>query len=537
MPSSISSACPLLVTGFLVLLTLALGAGGPFTGPALAEDRGEDQDPPPIPEAARATVDGRPLPLQVAFSPEGLLVAVEPVVRLLGGTLRSDPSGQGWFLTLGDVEVAFGPDSDAITRNTEIVPLSRDPAVAAGVGVMAPLDFFERTFGDVMGYRFLWDSTDQTLRIQRAERQEMEVSWDVVHLQGVTTVVFQFPSEPQHRVVRETGSVAVELVGAVLPRELWGSVPLDDPLVRSLEVQPESLRLDLAANAGAESYSLERPFRLVFDVHRQTRSGMADPSALEPPSPRPGLRTIVIDPGHGGAETGAIGPSGVAEKDLTLQLARSLKRRLRSRLPVRVVLTRNDDSALPLASRTAIANQNKGDLFLSIHLNSVVGATSARGAETYFLALEASDERAAQAAELENRSNGEAPGSPDGESDPLYDLQLILWDLAQSHHLAESQRLARLIQEELNGALGLRDRGVKQAPFKVLMGAAMPAVLVELGFLSNSQEEERLQDPAYRGQLVDALVRAISRYRVLVQADSSDPPGEAREGTDTGDTP
>ncbi|MDX1643730.1 MAG: N-acetylmuramoyl-L-alanine amidase, partial [Thermoanaerobaculia bacterium] len=96
-------------------------------------------------------------------------------------------------------------------------------------------------------------------------------------------------------------------------------------------------------------------------------------------------------------------------------------------------------------------------------------------------------------------------------------LDLILWDLAQSHHLAESQRFARLIQEELNGALGLTDRGVKQAPFRVLRGAAMPAVLVELGFLSNPEEERKLQDPAYRTQLVDALVRATQRYRALAQ--------------------
>jgi N-acetylmuramoyl-L-alanine amidase len=99
----------------------------------------------------------------------------------------------------------------------------------------------------------------------------------------------------------------------------------------------------------------------------------------------------------------------------------------------------------------------------------------------------------------------------------MQDLQLILWDLAQSQHLAESQRFAKLVQGELNQALQLRDRGVKQAPFRVLRGAAMPAVLVELGFLSNPDEEKKLQDPEYRGQLIAALARAIQRYKALVE--------------------
>ena len=256
--------------------------------------------------------------------------------------------------------------------------------------------------------------------------------------------------------------------------------------------------------------------------------------APAPPTPSRGLRTVVIDPGHGGEESGAVGPSGLLEKDLTLEIARTLRDRLRQRLPVKVVLTRDDDSLLPLDTRSAIANQNKADLFISIHLNSYLGA-EARGAETYFLSTEASDSRAAQTAELENAAGD------GGDDEALYDLQLILWDLAQSYHLAASQRVANLIQEELNGALGLRDRGVKQAPFRVLMGAAMPAVLVELGFLSNPDEETRLRDPKYRADLVDALVRAIARFRSEVEVSdgrlgTEPPPAAGAAGTD-GDGP
>jgi N-acetylmuramoyl-L-alanine amidase len=178
--------------------------------------------------------------------------------------------------------------------------------------------------------------------------------------------------------------------------------------------------------------------------------------------------------------------------------------KLQAALPVRVVLTRDEDADLPLETRSALANQLKAELFVSLHLNSSFGQ-AATGAETYFLSLDASDERAQRAADEANQAAT--------AGDPLTDLQLILWDMAQTRHLAESQRLASLIQEELNVTLGLRNRGVKQAPFVVLMGAAMPAVLVEFGFLSNPEEVERLGDPEYQNRLAQALTRALVRYR------------------------
>ena len=304
---------------------------------------------------------------------------------------------------------------------------------------------------------------------------------------------------------------------------------MSDPLVEDVRVVPDRVRIDLARGAEAESYTLERPFRIVFDVViREEPEDVAEEiEDVEPPRDRPGLNMIVIDPGHGGVETGAVGADGVLEKDLTLTLARLLRDRLRQELPVRVVLTRDDDVTLAHDARPAVANQNKADLFISIHLNSSLGST-AHGAETYFLSNEASDARAAAAAEAENRSA--RAGADSSDEDPLYDLQLILWDLAQSHHLSESQRVATLIQRELNSTLGLRDRGVKQAPFRVLMGAAMPAVLVELGFLSNPSEAAKLDDPAYRSELVAALVRAVGQYRAQLEGTPDEPADGRRRG-------
>jgi N-acetylmuramoyl-L-alanine amidase len=221
------------------------------------------------------------------------------------------------------------------------------------------------------------------------------------------------------------------------------------------------------------------------------------------------LPVIVLDPGHGGVETGATGPSGLQEKALTLDLAQRLKSRL-ERQGATVVLTRDDDRILPLDDRTAIANHNRAMLFISIHLNASK-RKAAVGAETYFLSTGATDDEARTLAGLENKAY-ESPGS-DGQAQPKsppdHGLELILWDLAQNSFLAESSRLAEAVQAELNTATGVRDRGVRQAPFRVLMGATMPAVLIEAGFISNPEEEARFKDDAYKDKVVDAIARAV----------------------------
>lgn len=478
-------------------------------------------------------MEGQEIPVSVAQTYRGPLVSVEPLVKALGGRLERS-LGPGRVLELEGVRFIFGPESNALVRDDEILSLSQRPA-GTEAGLLVPLDLLESIYGDLQGYRFAWSEDSEILLVRRPEMGETSVSVDVVHLQGVSTLVLRFPERPRYQIEEHPGGFDVALRGlTVSPTDRRRNTP-DDPLVRSVDVGTSRIRIGLAAGVETSSYTLEDPFRLVFDIHRTRAATRPAPGReeepLDPATPQEGIRTIVIDPGHGGAEVGAIGPSGTQEKDLSLALARALKTRLESRLPVKVVLTRTGDSHVPLDTRTAVANQNKADLFLSIHLNSAAGA-SARGAETYFLSLQASDARAAQAAEAENQAA--LPG--DETADPLYDLHLILWDLAQSHHLAESQAIARLIQEELNGALGLRDRGVKQAPFRVLMGAAMPAVLVELGFLSNPEEEERLLDPSYRSELVGALVRAISRYRAQVESRGTTSTAEAMPEEDTVET-
>jgi N-acetylmuramoyl-L-alanine amidase len=466
---------------------------------------GQEPEPPPEPvvlERGSATLEvgGARVGLVAWSSPAGPLFAIAPIVERLGGRLAIAPVGGGHQLDVSGSSFLFGPGSATLAVGESLEPLSQAP-IAAAEGLLVPLDLLTRVYA-AGGTTFDWDPAARRLTAARQSLRRVPVAVDVATLQGVTTVVLEFDARLDYRVAESGRDVRIQVLGAELA---GGERPPAAPLVAALEVRAQEILLQLEPGAAVERYELENPFRLVFEVFARVEPAGAVPAPFRPPVPRTGPETIVLDPGHGGSDTGAVGPGGVREKDVTLALARRLAAALRSRLPVRVVLTRDEDAELPLAVRAAIGNQLEADLFLSLHLNSSYGR-SARGTETYFLSLEASDERAAEAAAAANAANGGAP-------DPTTDLQLILWDMAQAQHLAESQQLAKLVQEELNSALGLRDRGVKQAPFTVLMGAAMPAVLVELGFLSNPEEEERLADPAHQTALTDALVRAIARFR------------------------
>jgi N-acetylmuramoyl-L-alanine amidase len=220
---------------------------------------------------------------------------------------------------------------------------------------------------------------------------------------------------------------------------------------------------------------------------------------------------VVIDPGHGGDQEGALSPSGEKEKDVALDLSLRIARRLR-KLGGKVILTRTGDISVPLANRAAIATALRADLFVSVHLNSMPTAEQRRrhsGIETYFLSADATDTHASAVAARENadRLAGEA------EPDPDDTVAGILSDLEDAASLQGSSRLAYAIHERLVGTLGAEDRGVKQAPFYVLAGARMPAVLLEVGFISNPEEAAKLRSREYRERIADAVAEGVRAFR------------------------
>jgi N-acetylmuramoyl-L-alanine amidase len=214
---------------------------------------------------------------------------------------------------------------------------------------------------------------------------------------------------------------------------------------------------------------------------------------------------IVIDPGHGGHDTGTIGPEGLEEKDLVLDVGRRLGKMLETRLGAEVVYTRKDDTFIPLETRTAVANQARADLFVSIHANSSHDP-SARGVETYYLNFTSSPE----ALEVAARENAVSEKS-------VYELQDLVKKIALKEKIEESREFAGDVQQSLHSGLatkspGIRDRGVKKAPFIVLIGANMPSILAEISFVSNPGDEHRLETGEYRQRIAESLYRGIAKY-------------------------
>lgn len=228
-------------------------------------------------------------------------------------------------------------------------------------------------------------------------------------------------------------------------------------------------------------------------------------AAREPPL------VAVIDPGHGGDQEGAVSPAGEKEKDLALDLALRISRRLKA-LGAKVILTRTGDIAVPLANRPALATALGADVFVSVHLNSMPTAEQRRrfsGVETYFLSPDATDTHASAVAARENADRlAGAPGA-----DPNDPVAAILSDLADAAALQGSSRLAYAVHERLVTTLGAEDLGVKQAPFYVLAGARMPAVLLELGFISNEEDAAKLRRREYRERIAQAVAEGVRAFR------------------------
>ncbi len=214
---------------------------------------------------------------------------------------------------------------------------------------------------------------------------------------------------------------------------------------------------------------------------------------------------IVIDAGHGGHDTGTIGPNGLLEKDLVLDVSLRLGRMLQGKMGAEVIYTRDDDTFIPLETRTAIANQHQADLFISIHANSSQDP-SARGVETYYLNFNPSPD----ALEVAARENAVSEKS-------VHELGDLVKKIALKEKVEESREFAADVDHSLYQGLAgkdktMRDRGVKKAPFIVLIGANMPSILAEISFVSNPGDERKLQTPEYRQKIAESLYKGVARY-------------------------
>ena len=349
-----------------------------------------------------------------------------------------------------------------------------------------------------------------------------------------TRLVISVDGAVQHRVGRlhDPDRLYFDLIGAQLAPHLQGqALEVADQTVsavRAAQNQPDVVRvvLDVKTLPDYHVFTMPQPYRLVIDLKGATAS---TPAQAQPPQPRqealtaprsgaavnaaaPSRRSsardyrwhVIVDAGHGGKDPGATGVSGVIEKDVVLDIAKRLRDLMQREPQWRVTLTRDTDVFIPLEERTAIANASGADLFVSIHANAAE-RSDAHGIETYFLDL-ASDEQSMRVAARENATTVSKVNA----------LQRILRDLSMTSKRNESSLLAGSVQRAMVHAPGAgkngRDLGVKHAPFLVLMGAEMPSILVETGFLSHPGEERKLADPKYRAQAARAIFSGIKAY-------------------------
>ncbi|HSB36658.1 MAG TPA: N-acetylmuramoyl-L-alanine amidase [Thermoanaerobaculia bacterium] len=448
---------------------------------------------------------GSSLPLRVEEAEGRVFAAVADVVVAFEGTVAFDERTRSFEVTVKGRTAVFGTDAPVAVVDTKLVSLSA-PARARGALAFGDAEFLSRVLGPLTGLSFTWDAGRRTLMAARPETPEITVEATVADVGDTTKVVFRFSRPPQYRVEKTHDAVVLKFPGVSLlpgaPEKLS-----DSPLVVRVNIRGTEAVVTLREKGLATNvYPLGAPPRLVVDV---TRASASSSSSVLTPAPASRVRTVVLDPGHGGAEEGARGPAGLFEKDATLALAKTVQDVL-TRRGYRTVLTRSSDTGVGLEDRAASANAAKADVFVSLHANAS-RAPNAHGTEVFYLSLDASDRAAALLAESENRA-GDSPTPSAEKNAAARDLDLILWDLAQNQHLGASARLAEIIQSDFNRLLGVTTRGVKQAPFRVLIGVNAPAVLVEVAFITNPDEERKLGAEEFRRQTAETLAGSLDAF-------------------------
>jgi N-acetylmuramoyl-L-alanine amidase len=469
--------------------------------------------------------DGRkPLPITAINNQE--YIAVDDVNTAFGTTSREDRVAGGLVITARGQSIVLTADQNVVSVAGRLVSLPA-PVLRRDNRWLVPVDFLPRALSSALNTRI-----DYRRGVRLLIVGDMRVPRVVARIDAGTTnvaVTFDVTPNTEARVTAQAGRLvvqfeadALELSVPLLPQQgfLTAVAQGDTPSTVALTLGPRyaSHRVTTTqADAGSG--------RITIDLLPSTTDVAAAPTTPPPattPSPAPdtrlliptqgpatGLRTVVLDPGHGGDELGTQGSKGTLEKEVTLSVARRLRTLIESRLGLKVFLTRDDDRTMSLDERSAFANNHRADVFLSIHANSAV-RPSLRGAEVYYLTVERADEEARKRADA---NSAILPALGGGNRT----IDLILWETAQARYLEQSASLAGFIEEALAARVEMSPRAVQQAPFRVLVGANMPAALVEIGYLSNAEQEMQLTTPAYQEQVALAMLDALIKFRALLE--------------------
>ena len=485
------------------VLLLALVTGAPYAQ--------APQGPAPYTVLSR---EGRRVLAVRVFNGQEMF-AVDELAKLFGFTTREDTIAGGLTISMRGQTILLSPGQELVSVAGRLVSLPAPPA-RDGKAWFVPVDFVGRALGPVAGTR---------LEVRKPSR--LVISGDLrvprvasrVDPQGANArlTLDVAPSTP-HTITQEPGRLLIRFDADALDVSLPPSTAPD--LIATVRVDGTTVVADLGPRY-ASFRSADLPgdrggTRTVVDViGQQTAETPVPPPATQPPAQEPpplldltppgGLRSVVIDAGHGGDDLGSRGAGGLQEKAVTLSVARRLKAALESRLGVRVILTRDADESIPLDRRASLANNNKADLFISLHANASVRA-GVSGAAVYYLSLDEYGDEAMRAAAAPRET---LPVFGGGSRD----IEVVAWRFAQARHIQQSAALAAIVESALRARVPMSPLPMQRAPFRVLVGANMPAVLVEMGFLTNADQEKQLASEEFQNTLVQSLVDAIVQFR------------------------
>ena len=496
------------------------------------------QGPPQTPMRLLTAEGARPLPTVQVGDVE--MVALEDLAAVLPMTANEDPVTGAITVDWQGQSIVLTPDQSLASAGGRLISLPAAPRRIRDRWHV-PVEFIARALAPIGGSRIELRKASRLVIVGDLLVPRLIVRHEAPGTQGRLTIDISPPAP--HTVAQEGDRLIVRFEAAaidatVAPFSAKGYVQdvRPAPGAPHLVIEPGprfgSFRASTVPSSGGARE------RLVIDVFPPVETT----EATEPATPREGtdttpepppfaaasvagLRTVVIDPGHGGDEAGARGARGTLEKDITLAVARRLKAGIESRLGSRVLLTRDDDRTVPLDERAALANNNKADAFISLHANASAGGITS-GAEVFYLNLERHAEEARRMAEAERASMPVFGGG-------TRDIDVMLWEMAQARYIEQSARLASLVEQELRRAIPMSPQPVQQGPFRVLVGANMPAVLVELGYLSNPAQEQLLRSRDFPGRAAQALLAAIVRFDAGLRSSASSAPEPAAAETAT----
>ena len=449
------------------------------------------------------------LPLQV-MDDGATYVAAERLAGLLKGSWAV--KGKTGTLTVAKRSAQFSRDQSRLTLQGQPLVLEGAPRVTAK-GWLIAADFLDKGLGRLAPGV---SAARPALAAARppVTRVDSTVAFEELRYRSYpsfTRIVVEAAARLSYLTAAGRSEIRVRLSGLNVPGAHLEEI--GDGLVKEARLEaagPDGVLSIVLEGSAAEvkTASLQDPFRVVVDIYRAKESAGTDGARTNTGGASP-LKLIVLDAGHGGHDPGAKGPNGVQEKDVVLDVTQRAARMIEDGLGIKVVRTRSTDVFVPLRERTNFANKQRADLFVSIHANAHPRSLS-EGVETYFLSSEATDNEARQSAAFEN--NVVQLENPQSRQKTDL-LKSILWDMAQSEFQQESSFLAETVQDSMTQSLRLTNRGVKQAGFYVLGGAAMPAILIEIGFLTNPKEEKKLSSPEHREAIARAIYASLAEYK------------------------